>query len=74
MKKSTSIRVKVEVIEKNNLRYFNIFEVRGETKDGDTITIDRFLTKEKAERCKELYYEVDMYKCIWIREQQVWVD
>ena len=65
--------VNVNEIE-SGLKYVTIYEVRAETFDGKTITVDRFFDEKKAneqlDRCYECYN--DLYKVSWIMKEWVW--
>lgn len=67
-----SRKISVEVVKVGNQSYFNIFEVKGETNDGEVVLIDRYLKEEDAIKCQELYYETKLYKVIYVRNQMVW--
>lgn len=69
-----SVRVLVETTEKNSLRYFTIYEVKGVKDDGEKVIIQRCLNKDVALNVQEAYYDIDTYKTVYIMEQTVWVD
>lgn len=69
-----SINIKLSATEQSGLRYFTIYEVKGVKENDERTIIDRFTDKAKAEGCQQLYDDCDLYTCVYIIEQMVWVD
>lgn len=69
-----SINIKLEKTDELGLRYFTIYEVKGVMEDDERIVIGRFTDRAKAEVCQQTYYDVKLYKTVYIMEQTVWVD
>lgn len=69
MKKSV---ITTKAIKGHN--YFEIFELRGRKKDGETRTIDRFLDKKEAQKAQEFAEEnfQNIYEVCYIMRQMVW--
>lgn len=63
---------------KKNLgsEYFTIYEVKAvKIEDEERIVLDRYSTREAAEKYKEFCYEVynNLYSSVYVYEQIVWV-
>ena len=54
------------------MKSFTIFEVRARKINDEIITIDRFLHEKDALKCRGTRVDwTDMYKSVWVMEQQV---
>lgn len=69
-----SVTIKLSATEQSGLRYFTIYEVKGVMDNDERTVIDRFTDKAKAEGCKKLHYDCNLYRSVYIIEQIVLVD
>lgn len=68
------IEVEVTTVKGDGFQYsqFTIYEVRYEDKDGETVIFTRTLTKDEAEKEKQIVYSAGISEVAWIREQPVY--
>ena len=68
------IEVEVTTVKGDGFQYsqFTIYEVMYEDKDGETIIFTRTLTKDEAEKEKQIVYSAGISEVAWIREQPVY--
>ena len=66
-------QVKIQETELGN-KYFHIYEVRAEMRDGKVITDDRYFSEKQAEEEVEKIYKHlhELYTAAWVRKQIVW--
>jgi hypothetical protein len=69
MKKSINIQQ-----TENGTKYFNIYEIKAVTHDGEVIIYDRELNEKKAKETIDFIHEhmSNLYTGAFIREQPVW--
>lgn len=68
------IEVEVTTVKGDGFQYsqFTIYEVRYEDKKGETVIFTRTLTKDEAEKEKQIIYSAGISEFAWIREQPVY--
>lgn len=68
------IEVEVTTVKGDGFQYsqFTIYEVRYEDKDGETVIFTRTLTKDEAEKEKQIVYSAGISEVAWIIEQPVY--
>ena len=68
------IDVEVTTVKGDGFQYsqFTIYEVRYKDKDGETVIFTRTLTKDEAEKEKQIVYSAGISEVAWIREQPVY--
>lgn len=68
------IEVEVTTVKGDGFQYsqFTIYEVRYEDKKGETVIFTRSLTKEEAEKDRQLVCTSGISEVAWIREQPVY--
>ena len=72
IKRMNTTRKSIEITEQDGMKSFTIFEVRARKINDEIITIDRFLHEKDALKCRGTRVDwTDMYKSVWVMEQQV---
>lgn len=68
------IEVEVTTVKGDGFQYsqFSIYEVRYVDKKGEIVTFTRTLTKDEAEKEKQVVYSVGISEVAWIIEQPVY--
>ena len=68
------IEVEVTTVKGDGFQYsqFTIYEVRYEDKDGETVIFTRTLTRDEAEKEKQIVYTAGISEVVWIIEQPVY--
>lgn len=68
------IEVEVTTVKGDGFQYsqFTIYEVRYKDKDGEFVIFTRTLTKDEAEKEKQVVYTAGISDVAWIREQPVY--
>lgn len=66
-----AITIETEKID-DGQRFFHVYELKGQKKDGDVVVLHFYLSEEKAEKGMEFYK--DMYESLWVRRRMVWAD
>lgn len=68
------IEVEVTTVKGDGFQYsqFTIYEVRYKDKKGEIVTFTRTLTRDEAEKGKQIVYSVGISEVAWIIERPVY--
>lgn len=63
---------KINIVEKDDMMYVVVYEVRACRENQPANTIGVFFSKEQAEEIKQFYYDSAIYDVVYIVQKMVW--